>query len=267
MTNPASPGEAPLIDSHCHLYSFYEEASRLVADAARAGVTRVITIGTDVPSSEAAVALAAAHPGVYAAVGVHPHVADRTTEADLARIAELARKDKVVAYGEIGLDYALMHSSVEGQKRLFARQLELAKDLQLPVIIHDREAHADTATLIRAASPLPRGGVMHCFSGDLDFAREMLDLGFLLSFSGVLTFKNAETLQEVAREIDLRHFMVETDAPYLAPVPFRGKRNQPAYVVHTAQKLADLKDLPLEEVARQTTANACRFFRLPEAAA
>lgn len=267
MTHPATSGDMPrLFDSHCHLDSFYEEVPRLLAEAAQAGVTRVITIGTDVPSSEAAVALAAAHPGVFAAVGVHPHVAARTTDSDLARIAELAKRDKVAAYGEIGLDYALMHSSVEGQKRLFARQLELAKELDLPVIIHDREAHADTAALIRDASPLPRGGVMHCFSGDLDFAREMLDLGFLLSFSGVLTFKNAATLQEVGRVIDLRFLMVETDAPYLTPEPFRGKRNRPAYVVHTAQKLADLKNLPLAEVARQTTSNACRLFGLPEAA-
>ncbi len=255
-----------LIDSHCHLNraDFQDEVPQLLAAAAAEGVTRVVNIGVEYESSCAACRLAAEHEGVFAAVGVHPHEAEGLDKATLNRIAELAQLPKVVAYGEIGLDYGLMLAPREAQLKAFSRQLALARELNLPVVIHDREAHEETARCIKAAGHLPQGGVLHCFSGDLAFARDMIDQGFMISFSGVLTFKNAEALREVARALDLVHLMVETDSPYLTPVPFRGKRNEPARVVYTARILAEVKGLPLEEVARQTTANACRLFHLPE---
>ena len=255
-----------LLDSHCHLNmaDFQGEVPQLLAAAAAEGVSRVVTIGVEYESSCAACRLAAEHEGIFAAVGVHPHEAEGLDKATLDRIAELAQLPKVVAYGEIGLDYGLMLAPREAQLKAFSRQLALARELNLPVVIHDREAHEETARCIKEAGHLPQGGVLHCFSGDLAFAREMIDQGFMISFSGVLTFKNAEPLREVARALDLVHLMVETDSPYLTPVPFRGKRNEPARVVYTARILAEVKGLPLEEVARQTTANACRLFHLPE---
>lgn len=252
------------IDSHCHLdmAQYRGTVAQVLADARSCGVTRVVTIGIDYQSSLAAIALADQHAGVFASIGFHPHEAPAVNEQSLARLADLATAAKVVAYGEIGLDYAKNYAEPKEQRRAFRRQLELAVQLGLPVIIHDREAHADTATLIKEAGHLPLGGVMHCFSGDRAFAEEMIALGFKLSIPGVVTFKSAATLHEVVRAIDLSHFMLETDGPFLAPVPYRGKRNQPAYLVHTARKVAELKNIPLEEVARQTTANACALFRL-----
>lgn len=253
-----------LIDSHCHLdMGAYEgEVANLLADAHACGVTRIVSIGIDYQSSLAAVTLAKEHVGVFASIGFHPHEAAAVNESSLAKLAELASEAKVVAYGEIGLDYAKNYAEPKVQQRAFRRQLELATQLNLPVIIHDREAHADTATLIREAGPLPQGGVMHCFSGDRAFAEKMIALGFMLSIPGIITFKNAAMLREVVREIDLVHLMLETDGPFLAPVPYRGKRNQPAYLVYTAKKIAELKNISLEEVAQQTTNNACALFHL-----
>lgn len=252
------------IDSHCHLdmAPYQGEVTQILADARACGITRVVSIGIDYPSSLAAIALAGQHAGVFASIGFHPHEAEAVNEQSLAQLADLAGAAKVVAYGEIGLDYAKNYAEPKVQRRAFSQQLELAAQLDLPVIIHDREAHADTAALIRQAGRLPRGGVMHCFSGDRAFAEEMIALGFKLSIPGVVTFKNAGMLHEVVRAIDLSHFMLETDGPFLAPVPYRGKRNQPAYLVHTAQKVAELKNVSLEEVARKTTANTCSLFHL-----
>ncbi len=257
-----------LIDSHCHLHAeeYQGVVPQILANAAQAGVRQIVTLGTDCTSSAAAVALAAAYRPVFACVGVHPEEAAGFDEGVLACIAELARKEKVVAIGEIGLDYVCSGITAAEQQRVFSRQLALAKELNLPVVIHDRNAHGDIAACIRKAGHLPRGGVMHCFSGDLRLAQEMAERGFMIAFSGVLTFKNAALLREVARALDLSHLMLETDSPYLTPVPYRGKRNEPARLVHTARMLADLKGLPLAEVARKTTANTCKIFHLPEAA-
>ena len=253
-----------LIDSHCHLdmAPYQDEVTKLLLDASACGVTQVVTIGIDYQSSVAAIALAEQHAGVFASIGFHPHEALAVNEQSLTRLADLAKTAKVVAYGEIGLDYAKNYAEPKVQQRAFLQQLELAIHLNLPVIIHDRDAHADTAALIRQAGPLPRGGVMHCFSGDTALAEEMISLGFMLSISGVVTFKNATMLHEVVQAIDLTYLMLETDAPFLAPVPYRGKRNQPAYLVHTAKKVAELKGFSLEEVARQTTANTCSLFHI-----
>ncbi len=254
------------VDTHCHLdmEPYRGEVPRLLAEARSCGVVQVISIGIDYPSSVAALALAARHSGVYASIGFHPHEAGAVNDNSLAELAALAGVDKVVACGEIGLDYVKDYAEPEVQQRAFRRQLELAIELELPVIIHDREAHGDIARLVREAGRLPRGGVMHCFSGDRAFAEEMIGLGFLLSIPGIVTFKSATTLHEVVRAIDLSHLMLETDGPFLAPVPHRGKRNQPAYLLHTAQQVAHIKDMPLDEVARQTTANARALFHLPE---
>ncbi len=229
--------------------------------AAHHGVRRIVTIGIDLSSSEKAVSLAERSPNIFATVGIHPHDAHTATPGNLRRIADLAGHRLVVGYGEIGLDYVKNYAPREVQLRAFSEQLHLARELDLPVVIHDREAHEDVCRLIKQAG-LPKGGVMHCFSGDRRLAETMIDSGFLISIPGVVTFANAHALQEVARTIDLQHLLLETDGPYLAPVPFRGKRNEPKLLLLTAQRIADLKMLSLDEVAQATTANAVRLFQL-----
>lgn len=230
--------------------------------AAQHGVKRIITIGIDLTSSEEAVSLAERNPNIFATVGIHPHDAHTATPGNLRRIAALAGHRLVVGYGEIGLDYVKNYAPREVQLRAFSEQLHLARELGLPVVIHDREAHEDVCRLIKEAGPFPKGGVMHCFSGDRRLAETMIDAGFLISIPGVVTFANAHPLHEVAQTIDLQHLLMETDGPYLAPVPFRGKRNEPKLLLLTAQKIADLKMLSLDEVAQATTANAVRLFQL-----
>ncbi|PIE55736.1 MAG: hydrolase TatD [Desulfobulbus propionicus] len=254
-----------LIDSHCHLdmTAYAEDLHEVLDAAAKNGISRIITIGIDRESSRAAVELARSHPGLFAAVGYHPHYAADADESGLQELIELASHPAVVGYGEIGLDYAKQYSPKEIQQDLFARQLELAKTLELPIIIHDRDAHEDTLAILREVG-LPRsGGVMHCFSGDLDFAEQVLDLGMYISIPGIITFKNAASLRQVVEATALDNLLLETDGPFLAPVPFRGKRNTPAYLVHTAQAVAEIKNTTLAVVARQTTANTCKLFNLP----
>ncbi|WP_448872705.1 TatD family hydrolase [Desulfobulbus propionicus] len=257
---------ATLIDTHCHLdmEAYHDDLDEVIASAVQHGVARMITIGIDVASSRKAIDLARSYPNVYATVGIHPHDAGQASPEALARIRLLAQDDRVIGYGEIGLDYAKNYSPRKVQIQAFAEQLKLAQELALPVIIHDREAHADTLSLIRAAGHFPRGGVMHCFSGDQQLARAVLDLGFYLSIPGVVTFANAAVLRDVVRTVDLNALLLETDGPFLAPVPYRGKRNEPKYMLYTAQIVADLKNISLEEVAHATTANAIRLFNLPE---
>jgi TatD DNase family protein len=227
-----------------------------------AGVTRIISVGIDLESSRRAIGLAEQHQGVHATVGVHPHNVAELSEADYMELRGLCGHPKVVAYGEIGLDYVKNYASVALQKEHFARQVALAKELQLPLVIHDREAHDDIMEMLEGAGPFPAGGVMHCFSGDAIFARRVLALGFYISIPGVVTFAKAEMLQEAVREIPLDSLVLETDGPFLAPVPKRGKRNEPQLMLFTAQKVAELKGISLEEVARQTTMNAVRLFGL-----
>ena len=262
---PALGADAELIDTHCHLdmEPFAADLEAVIRAAAEHGVRRIVTIGIDEASSLRAVALADRYPGVYATIGFHPHDAVGATGAALERLATLATEAKVVAYGEIGLDYVKQYAPPETQRRAFADQLSLARTLDLPVVIHDREAHADCLDLLRKAGPLPRGGVMHCFSGDSRLAREVIDLGLCVSIPGVVTFNNAADLREVVRSTSLDQLLLETDGPFLAPVPRRGKRNEPKLLLYTAQAVADLKQVSLAEVARATTANAVRLFRLP----
>ena len=262
---PALPAEFELIDTHCHLdmEAFQSDLDTVIRSAAEHGIRRIVTIGIDEASSLRAVAIAQRHAGVYATIGFHPHDALEATADALDRVAALADETPVVAYGEIGLDYVKRYAPPDVQHKAFADQLGLARELDLPVVIHDREAHADCLELIRRAGPLPRGGVMHCFSGDRRLARKVIDLGFLVSIPGVVTFSNASELREVVRATDLDHLLLETDGPFLAPVPRRGKRNEPKLLLYTAQMIAELKQVELSEVARATTANAVRLFRLP----
>ncbi len=271
MTNakinpPQLPANAKLVDTHCHLdMTAYElDLEEIVQAAAGLGVAQIIAIGIDWPSSAAAVAIAGRFQGVFAAVGIHPHQAAEAGDDDYARLAALAARpeNKVVGYGEIGLDYAKNYAPRDRQIKEFARQLGLARELRLPVIIHDRDAHDDTMRLIREAAPFPAGGVMHCFSGDRELARQAIDLGFHISIPGIVTFKNADTLQQVAADIPLERMLLETDGPFLAPVPWRGKRNKPEYLLYTAQKIAELRNISAAEVARRTSDNAKALFRL-----
>lgn len=253
-------------DSHCHLdMSAYEDCRAVVARADASGVKYILSVGIDLPSSKAALDLADEFAGVYCSVGIHPHHIADATESDYRQIIELAKHPKVKAYGEIGLDYVRNYAPKDVQITHFQRQVEIAKQLGLPLIIHDREAHSDVMEILASAAPFPAGGVMHCYSGDLELAKSVLALGFYLSITGVVTFSKAETLQEVARSIPLEAMLVETDGPYLAPVPFRGKRNEPAYVLHTIAKIADLRNVTPDEVARQTSANAMKLFAIEPA--
>lgn len=259
------PGNgAVLIDTHCHLdMSAYEaDFTEVLARASAAGVTRIISVGIDLESSRRAIALAEQHDGIYATVGVHPHNVAELAEGDYAELPVLCRHPKVVAYGEIGLDYVKNYAPVALQKEHFVRQVALAKELQLPLVVHDREAHDDIMEMLEGAGPFPAGGVMHCFSGDATFARRVLALGFYISIPGVVTFAKAEMLHGAVRGIPLGSLVLETDGPFLAPVPKRGKRNEPQLMLFTAQKVAELKGVSLEEVARQTTMNAVRLFSL-----
>ncbi len=246
------------------MQAYQDDLGAIIAAASQAGVRRIITIGIDETSSQQAIEIARSHSNIHATIGFHPHDAIKATPTALARLAELAADGLVVGYGEIGLDYVKQHAPRDVQQQAFLTQLHLAKDLGLPVIIHDREAHEDTIRLLQEVGPLPRGGVMHCFSGDVRLARTAIDLGLLLSIPGVVTFANAGALHEVVRAIDIGHLLLETDGPFLAPVPFRGKRNEPAMLVHTARKVAELKQMDLAEVALATSANAIGLFGLPE---
>jgi TatD DNase family protein len=255
------------IDSHCHIDGpeYDDDREEVIARAIDAGVEKMLNVGTGDPHSgafERAVEVAETHPEVYAAAGVHPHDAKLFDDAAEKRlIALIQQSQRVVAWGEIGLDYHYDHSPRDVQRVVFRRQLGLARQLNLPVIIHSREADEDTIEILREQlRDYRRAGVMHCFGGSLQLAQAALDLGFYISFAGNLTFKKAEDLRNVARQLPLERLMVETDCPYLTPVPFRGKRNEPARVVETARCLAGLHERSLEEVARVTSKNFERLF-------
>ena len=264
---PTLSTDISLVDTHCHLdmKTYSDDLEAVLDRAVEHGVRHTITIGIDLESSNRAINLARKYDCLSATVGVHPHDVDEAGPDTYTALAELvdANRDLVVGYGEIGLDYFKEYSAAENQRIHFANQLSLARELRLPVVIHDREAHEDTLRIIKASGAAEFGGVMHCFSGDLQFAEQVLDLGFYISFPGVVTFKNALDLQEVAKAIPLESMLIETDGPYLAPHPMRGKRNEPVNVLYSAAHIAGLREISLDEVARQTTANATRLFRLP----
>ena len=255
-----------LIDTHTHLDDRRYDADRdvMIARARDAGVERMITIGCDLATSRAAVALADHYPDVYASVGVHPHEVKHIAPDWYEELRRLAAHGKVIAYGEIGLDYHYHHSPADEQRERFREQLQLARDLRLPVVIHTREAQDDTIRILKDEWSPDLGGVFHCFSGDAWLAKNALDMGFYLSFSGIITFQNAGMLRDIANTVPADRLLVETDCPYLTPVPHRGKRNEPAYVRHVAQTLATLSNgANIEAMAERTTANARRLFKIP----
>ncbi len=246
-----------LVDSHCHLddRQFDEDREAAIERARAAGVETMMAIGTGSgpPDLEAAVRLAERYPFFQATVGVHPHDAAKATEETFARLAELAHHPKVRAIGEIGLDYHYDFSPREEQRAVFERQLALAAESGKPVVIHTREAWDDTLEILRAAGQ--ETGIFHCFTGGPAEARQALDLGFHLAFGGVLTFPRAEEVREAARLVPGDRLLLETDCPYLAPVPMRGKRNEPAFLVETARRMAAVRSVALEELAEETTRN------------
>jgi len=265
---PRLPPGQTIIDSHCHLDmdEFAADSDDVLARAAAAGVSAMITIGAGGPleANERAVALAAAHAPLYATVGVHPHEASLATDPVVAALEALVAQPKVVAIGETGLDYFYDNSPRPQQRAAFGRFIQLARARHLPVVVHLRDADADALDIMRAERAGETGGVIHCFSGDAASARAFLDVGFHISFSGIVTFKNADALREAARIVPADRLLVETDAPFLAPVPYRGRRNEPALVVQTAALLAEVRGESFETVAEHTRRNAQRLFRLPE---
>ena len=246
-----------LVDSHCHLDDpkFDEDREQVIERARAAGVERMMAIGTGngPPDLEVAVRQAERYPFIFATIGVHPHDASKATPETFARLRELAQHPKVLAVGEIGLDYHYDFSPRDVQRTVFERQLELAAEAAKPIVIHTREAWEDTVAVLRAGW---RGsGIMHCFTGDVRQANEALELGFHLSFGGVLTFPKAEAVREAARTVPDDRLLVETDCPYLAPAPHRGKRNEPAFVVETVHRLAEVRGRTPDEIAAMTTGN------------
>jgi TatD DNase family protein len=262
------------VDSHAHIDGEEYDGDRdeVVKRAREAGVRAILNVGTGDPHSgrlERAVALAERYEGVYAAVGVHPHDARLFDERAAERIGQLVRQSsRIIAWGEIGLDYHYDHSPRDVQREVFAGQLRMARRAGLPVIIHSREADLETVSILRAEwGASPPGGIMHCFGGGMEMALSVLALGFMISFAGNVTFKKAENLREVARHVPLDRLLIETDCPYLTPVPFRGRRNEPARVVEVARCLAELHGLEVDEMGRITTSNFMRFFDLNETGA
>lgn len=257
------------VDSHAHIDGpeFDADRAQVIQRARDAGVSAILNIGTGDPHSgalERAVELAESNPDIYAAIGTHPHDARLFDERAEERIWKLATgSSKVIAWGEIGLDFHYDNSPREVQIDIFQWQLRLARELNLPVIIHTREAETETAEILQkhwAGSNLP--GIMHCFSGSADLAARAIEIGFSISFSGIVTFKKAEELRSVAKQVPLDRLLIETDCPYLTPIPFRGKRNEPAYVVEVARCLAELHGLELVDLAKITTDNFARMFKL-----
>ena len=258
-----------LTDSHCHLDDerFQEDLDAVLDRAAAAGITRILSIGTGdgPPDLGRAIRLAEKYEQIYASVGVHPHYAAKATARTFDELCVLGAHKKVVVFGEIGLDYHYDFSPREVQREVFVEQLKIAHDLELPVTIHTREAWEDTIGILRRH--WSGAGIMHCFTGDPAQARQALDLGFHLSYGGVVTFKTAENVRESARITPDDRLLIETDAPYLAPIPHRGKRNEPAFMVETARKLAEIRDVELEDIARIATNNFERLCFQPQKAA
>lgn len=250
-------------DTHAHLDDprYREDFDQVLENMKNAQISRVTNIGYDLASSQRSVELAHSYDFIYAAVGVHPHDAEGVTPETWETLLRLAKDEKVIGWGEIGLDYFRDLSPRSIQQEIFIQQIELANQEGLPIIIHNREAHGDLLKIVKEHPP-KHGGVFHCYSGSWEMAKIVLNLGFYLSFAGPLTFKNNRQTVEVASKVPLDRFLVETDSPYLPPEPYRGKRNEPTYVQKVVAKIAELRELSLEEVAQQSFQNAVRLFRV-----
>ncbi|MDP3732837.1 MAG: TatD family hydrolase [Candidatus Omnitrophota bacterium] len=251
-----------LIDTHCHLDfpEFDEHRDEVIRRAKSEGIGYIINIGSSLSGSKKSLELSRQHDFIYAAVGLHPHEADKFDDEARAGIEKLVRENKVVAIGETGLDYYKNYSKAENQKVLFRYLVRLAKDSGLPLVIHNRQAQDDTLKILNEAMPIE--AVVHCFSGDENFLKECLDSGFFISFTCNITYKKAQDLRALVKLTPLDRLMLETDAPFLPPEGFRGKKNEPAYVKFLAEEIARIKEVSLEEVSRITTDNARRFFNL-----
>ncbi len=251
-----------LVDTHCHLQSERFDVDRdAVRDACLEALDWLVVIGDDLPSSEAALKLLG--PRIFGVVGMHPYYAKDFDDTTIESLRRMAATPQVVGLGEMGLDYFNEYSPRDAQERAFRLQLDLACELDLPIVIHNREADEDCYAILSEYADRLAGCIMHCFGSGPDYAQKFLDLGFYISFAGNVTFKKAVTLQAAARVVPLDRLLVETDAPFLAPVPVRGKRCEPHYVTHTAAFLADLKGVALEELQSHTTANAHQIYRIP----
>lgn len=250
-----------LVDSHCHIPLIKADPASVIAAARANGVEHMLCVSVDLESYPQVLALAEEYDCVFASVGVHPN-ATNLQEPDVERLAELARHPKVVAIGETGLDYYRSQGDLDWQRQRLRTHIRAALAARKPLIIHSREARGDVLDILEQEQAPEVGGVMHCFVDDWESARRAMDLGFYISFSGIVTFRNAASLQEVARQMPQDRLLVETDSPYLAPVPFRGKENQPAYVRHVAECIAGLRGESLDDLARATTDNFFKLFRV-----
>jgi len=251
------------IDTHCHLHfdDYRDDQEKVIQRAIQSRVNSIITIGTDIRTSQQAIALAEKYAIVYAAIGVHPNDADNFSKNSLTELEQLAIHKKVVAIGEIGLDYYRMALSRATQIKVFREQLNLAKRLQLPVIIHNREAHDDIFKILEEEKLGTYGVVLHSFSGSIKFMEDILNKNFYISFTGVITFKNTDFYKLIDR-VPLQQLLLETDSPFLTPVPFRGKRNEPSYLKYIADKISKIKGISVEELAQITSENAINLFQL-----
>jgi len=263
------------VDSHAHLddKQFQADREQVIARAREAGVKTIVAIGNgDGPGNlDCGIQLAAKYDFMFATVGIHPHEASLATEAAFENLEQLAKKPKVIAWGEIGLDYFYHHSPRDVQKQVFVRQMELARSAKLPIVIHCRpsqdseDAWEDCLTLLaRHWLSSGLGGILHCFTGNWTHAQRALDMGFMISFAGNVTFPKGQQIREIAKLVPIDRILIETDSPYLAPVPYRGKRNEPAFVKETARQIGELRGILAEEAGRQTSGNFYRFFSLPE---
>lgn len=247
------------VETHTHLDLIKRDTEEVVKEAKEAGVTKMVTVGTDLSSSKIALEFASRFVGIYAAVGFHPHESKFLDELKLKELEKIANNSKVVAIGETGLDYYWKHSLLPCQVEAFKKQINLARKLDLPLIVHDREAHLDTLKILTEEAKGLKV-LLHCFSGDLDMAEICVERGYYLGIGGVITFNNAKKLKAVVEEVPVENLVLETDSPYLAPHPFRGKPNEPKYIPLIAEKIAEIKEINLKEVAEITTNTAQEFF-------
>jgi len=252
------------IDSHAHLDDerFDDDRETVIKNLKADQIDIVINIGADIASSKSTSSLAQTYDNIYSVVGVHPHSVSELVGLGLDEIENLSRHEKTVAIGEIGLDYYYENSPKNLQKEYFIEQIRLAKKLDLPIVIHSREAVKDTLDIIKSEKSSNLRGVMHCFSSSVEIAKEYIKLGFYIAIGGVVTFKNARVTKEVAKYVPLESLLIETDCPYLAPEPFRGKRNEPKYIKYTAEEIAKIKEIDLEEIAYSTSINAKKLFNI-----
>ncbi len=255
-----------IFDTHAHLNDprFDDDRDAVIQNCFRNNIGLIVNIGCCIKSSRDSIALAKKYPGIYATVGVHPHDAKELDEVGFETLKILAKEDKVCAIGEIGLDYYYDNSPRDMQKYWFERQLALAVETDMPVVVHNRDAHKDCLDILRKFDLKKNSGTVHCFSGSVETAKEVLKMGLYVSIGGALTFKNANRIIEVVKNVPMDRLLVETDCPYLSPEPFRGKRNDPSKTVFVAQKIAEIKGLTVDEVIKQTMHNGCSLFRIKE---